>query len=446
MSNRFDRSAASVGARSTRKGRGQNIAANVKACLLEQGVVFESQARDAAQSERESLATTPEMLAILELDRKHQQDLLDMRANVIGDNALANVPAVQPAVAAVAVADRELPVDMAKQTKLAQMFQLQYDEDESKFVFLCGLPGESSDHKEKVAAIETRGETVRIKEYNLESHIEHKHGKPLSAEWWQQTGAAGDTESVKKLVRRAEGSNEFGSPWSLVDFLRHSKKQHRDNDICTWNERVFVKLAAMSLAKVAQPKDFVDAPNKRRQTSLANMIAKGKADIVKIAVAEALLAILEGVSFRAFDSKATMLLLQAAGCTINKPNRKMVRAALDVAHLLALERMEARFHLAQSFTIVFDGWSDRALLNSCVAILYAYLDDNFMQRQLLLDVLPMGDKKHTGEQLAMEIAVRVDLPHQYLYSATTDSAKNVVSAARMLVSNFETLVAKSKSR
>jgi len=448
MSNRFDRAAAAVGSRNSRIGRGRNVAANVKACLLEQGVIFDAPDSEVAQSDRENLAATPEMQAILELDRKHQQELVELRAKADAAAALANVPSPLP-IAPVVVVEPDLPVDMAKQTKFAQMFKLQYDEDESKFLFLCGLPGEASDHKEKVSALETRSGVVRIKEYNLESHIDHKHGKPLAAEWWQQTRMDDDPDSVTKVLRRAEGINETGTPWSLVDFLKHTKVQQHDNDVSLWNDRVFIKLAAMSHAEVAEPKSVVGDAPKKRQLNLGNMIAKGKADTVKIAVAKALMAILEGVSFRALDSQAATLVLKAAGCTVKKPTREMIRAAVDVAHSLAIEQMEAKFHSAQSFTIIYDGWTDRALLNSCVAILYAYLDDKFMQRQLLLDVLPMGDKQHTGEKLAMEIALRVDshtLAHQYLYSATTDSAKNVVSAARMLVKNFETLVEKVKAR
>jgi uncharacterized protein (UPF0332 family) len=55
----------------------------------------------------------------------------------------------------------------------------------------------------------------------------------------------------------------------------------------------------------------------------------------------------------------------------------------------------------------------------------------------------MGDRRHDALSMALLIASRVEshtLMYQFLYSSTTDNAKSVVKAARMLVQRYNALL------
>jgi len=65
-----------------------------------------------------------------------------------------------------------------------------------------------------------------------------------------------------------------------------------------------------------------------------------------------------------------------------------------------------------------------------------------------LDVLPLGNRRHTAATLALEIAQRIDehtTERQFLYGATTDNGKNVVLAAKKIILQYNLLLANNKS-
>lgn len=61
----------------------------------------------------------------------------------------------------------------------------------------------------------------------------------------------------------------------------------------------------------------------------------------------------------------------------------------------------------------------------------------------MLDLIPLRNIRHTAANLALAIASRIDShthEEQFFYGATTDNAKNVVAAAKMLVLQYETIL------
>ena len=69
-------------------------------------------------------------------------------------------------------------------------------------------------------------------------------------------------------------------------------------------------------------------------------------------------------------------------------------------------------------------------------------------RQRLLDVIPLHQRRHDAASLALAIADRVDLhsgDDQMLYGSTTDNAKSVVNASKLILTDYEDLVTRARA-
>ena len=77
-----------------------------------------------------------------------------------------------------------------------------------------------------------------------------------------------------------------------------------------------------------------------------------------------------------------------------------------------------------------------------LSITYHFLMPNLERVSLVLDAIPLP-QRHTAHNIAMALAKRVDMrtpPNSVLFSAVTDNASNVVSAAKKIVRGLEGLL------
>ena len=147
---------------------------------------------------------------------------------------------------------------------------------------------------------------------------------------------------------------------------------------------------------------------------------------------------------------------------ISQPNSAR-RSSNRQSPIWFVKKIRADLHRASAFSLVFDGWTARGLRNAYIAILYSWIDENFKAKKTsfvlsfdvmsnyylqivsteLLDVAYLGDRRHDAYSMALLIASRVEAhtkSSQFLYSSTTDNAKSVVLAAKMLTQRYEMLL------
>jgi hypothetical protein len=110
--------------------------------------------------------------------------------------------------------------------------------------------------------------------------------------------------------------------------------------------------------------------------------------------------------------------------------------------------MEKILHSSNSFSVVYDLWSRRHQLDqSYLGVGYSFLNENFEHVIVFLHCLLMRSKRHTGDQLAIGLAGRIDfhtLDTQVYYSDVSDNAKSVLKAGRQLLHKFHELVDAAK--
>lgn len=97
-----------------------------------------------------------------------------------------------------------------------------------------------------------------------------------------------------------------------------------------------------------------------------------------LAVCQAVLSATSGLAFRQCNTDAmTLLVKTAVGRAVDLPNEHQVRRAIDACYETALLIMEERLHRARSFSIAFDCWTTKSLLESFVGIVYTYVNEKF---------------------------------------------------------------------
>ena len=324
---------------------------------------------------------------------------------------------------------------LAAVSPITAFFDVAWVAGDLRYHFKCLCKNVNSAHDSVVRA--WRGKSsYTVKPDNLLQHFV-KHETPFAAAFW--ASEADDPVDMVAAINRASSAKP---PWSLKDFAEWWKDNNKLEWATRWLFRVAVAYRALPAAptSVLVQKPAVKVTHTLQQV-LARMESGSGRDKFTIGIHEVLLFVKEGLPFRLAESVGFELLLGKTRAQL--PNRDHVRALVDVLYSVVVQELEVEFRRAPSFSIMFDAWSSRSLSSSFLAVLYTYIDDAFKYREVLLDVIPLGDRRHTGDTLALEVARRIDShtsASQFLYGSTTDNAKNVVNAAREVVHCLPDLV------
>ncbi len=241
-----------------------------------------------------------------------------------------------------------------------------------------------------------------------------------------------------------------GQPWSLSDLFKWYDGQDSKTEkplYDAWLAKVAARYRALPTRAVqpsARPMQNMKAAQTLKQV-IARLDTKAGRDKTALMVCEAILSAKDGLPFRLADSEALELLLGTNRALL--PNRHHVRAMIDVLHVVVLNKLEVKLREASSFSILFDCWSSKSMAAAFLAVVYTYIDSDFNYGEALLDVIPLGDRRHTGDTLALEIALRVEShtdSAQMFYGSTTDNAKNVVFAAREVLNCYTDLLVRAR--
>lgn len=347
--------------------------------------------------------------------------------------ALVAPPAPVPAKAAFDV--------LTRQHAITQFFPVRLNPQTQSHSFFC------TSHEKFVAAWRDGPKGADegvVKPQNLIDHITRQHCMPLPATFWPATVLVGDPVDGGL---RSQAAIAVRTAWTLSDFGKWYEVAFKHGSFTApwqleWVARV--ARAALALPIIVNQGTLAfagtTASSISSQRTLEQIVAgmgtqEGRSKTT-LAVFEAMLCAKEGLAFRLADSPVMELLLSKKRSEL--PNRLHVRAVIDVMHRVAIEMMEETLRLAVGFSILFDAWTARSMASSFLAVLYSFLDDDLRYHEVLLDVIPLGDRRHTADNLALEISTRVDqhtLDEQILYGGVTDNAKNVVQACRTVLND-----------
>jgi hypothetical protein len=341
---------------------------------------------------------------------------------------------------------------LANSSRLTSFFDVVWVPAENKWHFRCLCRNVSGEHTAIVKAWRNKdANEYDLKPDNLVQHLCNTHAKPFSSEFWAKTrpnvpaGAALDAKVVD--VIQLAGAAQH--PWSLSDLFKWFDKLGKAEkpSYDAW----LAKVATVYRAEPARGLQFGARPvqDKKAAQTLKQVIArldsKVGRDKTALMACEAILSAKEGLPFRIADSEALELLLGTERALL--PNRHHVRAMIDVLHVVVLQRLEAKLQAASSFSILFDCWSSKSMAAAFLAVVYTYVDCDFNYGEALLDVIPLRDRRHTGDTLALEIALRIEShtdAAQMFYGSTTDNAKNVVFAAREVLNCYNDLLVRAR--
>ena len=263
----------------------------------------------------------------------------------------------------------------------------------------------------------------------MTTHIERNHSGGLGADFWNETYV--DELGVPDAKEFAFFLKAKRENWSLVDFV----SAWDEIGDCTWRKNV--------LALIKDPPDALEQAKKRsRQSSLLGYLDSGKKTKKgMMSLYGACVVAEQCLSFNLFESRGMRSLLEAAGLDdASLPTRSLIRNAVDALYDFVIGEEEALLQKAPGFSLVFDGWTPRSGQESYVGLMYSYCTEDMVPRQVFLDLIPFGTRKHCAWTVAVAIAERIEqhtLPSQFLYGAVTDNAANVVKAAKLLVQDYE---------
>jgi hypothetical protein len=114
---------------------------------------------------------------------------------------------------------------------------------------------------------------------------------------------------------------------------------------------------------------------------------------------------------------------------------------LETLYACVLVYEMKKLHEAEAFGVTFDAWSSRRKRTALVSVTYHFVDRSFQPYETVLDAIPTSEGQ-TALNLAVRAAHRIEartLDDQILYTATTDNANNVRTAARYIVDRFTAL-------
>lgn len=89
-----------------------------------------------------------------------------------------------------------------------------------------------------------------------------------------------------------------------------------------------------------------------------------------------------------------------------------------------------------SFSITFDLWTDVGFQNNFLALTRHFIpDDEWMLKSIVVDIIPFN-KKHTADNIAHEVACRLQNVSSLLYCGVTDNGANVKKALNLILNDI----------
>lgn len=142
-------------------------------------------------------------------------------------------------------------------------------------------------------------------------------------------------------------------------------------------------------------------------------------------------------SLRSLESPALTALLERCGVAPSDvPTRRDIANSLPLVYNYVMSLLEKELHAADSFSVCFDLWSSRRLKNSFIALVFRWVDKSGSPHEQIFDLIHMGARPHTGANIALLVAERIDrhtTEQQFLAGSLTDNARNVINASHRIV-------------
>lgn len=336
---------------------------------------------------------------------------------------------------------------LAQKCVLTLFFDVKWDPISSLHQIACICRNTGPGHPVIVKALVKKTNTPKAG--NICSHFVNNHNRSFTADFWRATSHPTDRPAVTAVIQLAATSHD---PWSLKHLGEwYNAMSERDAaPFDTWLTRVaqayraYQPEASMSQSRIpVASSTYYQLSIEQCASSLDTPKGRNK---VFTAICMAIMCAKDGVPFRLADSAALELLLGKTRRQL--PNRKHVRALIEVLHAVVIDQLEANLRRASSFSILFDIWSSRSMNSSFLAVVYTYIDESFKYSEALLDVIPLRDRRHTGDTLALEVVRRIELhttKTQFFFGSTTDNAPNVKLAAVQAINCYENLLERVQS-
>lgn len=136
-------------------------------------------------------------------------------------------------------------------------------------------------------------------------------------------------------------------------------------------------------------------------------------------------------------SPALTALLERCGVAPNDvPTRRDIANSLPLVYNYVMSLLEEQLQAADSFSVCLDLWSSRRLQNSFIALVFRWVDKSGSPHEQIFDLIHMGARAHTGANIALLVAERIDrhtTELQFLAGSLTDNARNVINASHRIV-------------
>lgn len=291
------------------------------------------------------------------------------------------------------------------------------------------------------------GKSFRIS--NVYSHIQSSHCLSEKNGFWRGllTETFKTDIDIDRMVKEAELN-----AWSLhrfAEWARTSEKTAWVSHVCA----AFRGTAEANRAHhelLADQRAGDDEPRAKRHRTLSLPEAFVRAAASDATAARAHLAIRGAiacadmaVSFRSFDRQSFRGLISNDSGQDKLPRREHVRQALAWLHVKALEDMQASLRRAPGFSIAFDAWTSRGNHASYLGLILSHLDEFLVPHHDLFCLIHLTGVRQDYMTLAVAIAKKLEeftSAEQFLVGAVTDNGRNVVKAARELITNYAGLI------
>jgi len=293
---------------------------------------------------------------------------------------------------------------------------------------------------------------------NLEAPHAHAFGVPVKA-YYPDAPTDGSRTKVSNLIshlRMKHNTFRGGGQNLYEDFLRRqadepapvrgrvAKTLSKDNQ--EWADGLRATWAKE--ATLPHPKRMRHA-----QTTLDGVVKtkvqmKNEKEVAKMILgAKELAALISiGSSFSAAGNRSFRTFTKAmdSGKDLLLPGRNLIgTTVLDTLHSAVIQWLMTQMANSPGFSVTFDIWTAGAMRYAFVALTFHYiLASSFTPQEAVMDLIPIN-VKHSAFNVAVAVAERIDLhtfPFHVFYGDVTDGAKNVVNAARLLITRFDELV------
>lgn len=391
--------------------RGNNMEVAVRAEL---GLDAAAGAGVAVEGDRAHLLGRPVLLAI---EREREQAARAQQ--VAAQQQQEQQPAVVVAGAAVAVA-AEPPIAPPKfdnNSIFNELVSFKWTAVDERWTGVCRVC-DQDDLKSFV-----RGSVPDT--FNIANHM-NKHTSRLSDDFWSSEACKPTVHLTAAQAPKAQtwSRTAISGHWSVAEMVSAAK----DSDGNPWFRQVAREFVA------ARARSHVNA---RRNQAQLDFGPKNISKKARTALALCVHSATTSSSFRSLESPALAVMLERCGMDAKDiPTRRDISNSLPAVYGHAIALLEAELRAADSFSVCFDLWSSRRLKNSFIALVFRWVDNAGYLHEQIFDLIHMGARAHTGNNIALLVAQRIDLHtslNQFLAGSLTDNARNVIKASRRIV-------------